>query len=176
MDGALELWQGADVHGGLLEVGVLLETLGSHHVPEPVDDPLALGGHLHLRHRVEQQVAAVVRGGGADVVDRPVAEELHRDQPRVGVSQPLAHVREVGDPLAVQDAVVCVRDGLVEGVLADPDGGETEVELADVDGVERGVEGGGPGVHDVRGTDRVVVQAELADVHLRRHHVLDQFV
>ena len=59
---ALELGQCTDVHRGLLEVRVLLEALGGHHVPEPIDNPLALGRHLHLCDWVEQQVAPIVRG------------------------------------------------------------------------------------------------------------------
>ena len=87
----------ADVARGHLEVRVLLEALGGDHVPEQVDHLLALGGHLHLRDRVEEQVAAVVGPGRAEVVDRAVAEQLHRDQPGVGVGEQLADVREVGD-------------------------------------------------------------------------------
>ena len=166
MHGALELRQAADVLGGLVEVGVLLEALGGDDVPQQVDDLLALGGHLHLGHRVEEQVPAVVGAGGAEVVDGAVAEQLHRDQPGVRVGQLAAHVREVGDRPAVEDAVVRVGDRLVHRVLADADGGGAEVELADVDGVERGVEGGPAGVQDVLGAHRVVLEPELADVHL----------
>ena len=92
--GALELRQPADVARGHLEERVLLEALGGDHVPEVVDHLLALGGHLHLRDRVEEQIAAVVGARRAEVVDRPVAEQLHRHQARVGVGQQLADVRE----------------------------------------------------------------------------------
>ncbi len=176
VDRALQLRQAADVLRGLVEVGVRLEALGRDDVPHQVDDLLALGGDLHLGHRVEQQVAAVLGRGRTEVVGGSGAEQLHRGQPGVRVGQLPAHVREVGDLLAVQHPVVGVRDGLVHRVLADADGGRAEVELADVDGVERGVEGGPSGVQDVLGAHRVLLEAELADVHLRVHHVLDQVV
>ncbi len=164
VDGAFELGQPADLYGGLGEVGVLLEALGGDDVPHEVDDLLALRGHLHLRHRVEEQVTAVVRRGGAEVVDGAVAEQLHADEADVRVGQLTAHVREGGDGAAVQDAVVGVGDRLVHRVLADADRGGAEVELADVDGVEGGVEGGTARVQDVLRAHRVVVEAELADV------------
>ena len=75
----------------------------------------------------------------------------------------LADVGKLGDLVAVEDAAVGVRDRLVEGVLADADRGEAEVELADVDGVQRCVEGVLAGVQDVVGSDRVVIEAKLAD-------------
>jgi len=59
-----------------------------------------------------------------------------------------------------------VGDRLIERVLADPDRREAEVELADVDGVERGVEGGRAGVQDVLGADWVVLELEVGDVRL----------
>ncbi len=164
VDRALQLRQSADLDGGLGEVGVLLEALGGDDVPHQVDDLLALRGHLHLRHRVEEQVAAVVGSGGAEVVDGAVAEQLHPDEADVGVGQLAPHMREGGDGAAVEDPVVRVRDGLVHRVLADADGGGAEVELADVDGVQGRVEGRAPGVQDVLGADRVAVEAELADV------------
>ena len=145
-------------------------------VAEQADDPLALGRHLHLGDRVVEEVAPIVLVGAAEVVDRPVAEELHRQQPCVSVGEHLRDVREVGHPLAVEDAVVGVGDRLVEGVLADADRREAEVELADVDRVEGRVERLGAGVHEVGFGDRVVVQAKLADEHLPGHHVLDQLV
>ncbi len=176
VDGALQLRQAPDVLGGLVEVGVRLEALGRDDVPHQVDDLLALGGDLHLGHRVEEQVAAVLGGGGAEVVHRAGGEQLHRHQSRVGIGQLAPHVREVGDLLAVEHPVVGVRHGLVHRVLADAHGGGAEVELADVDGVQRGVEGGLAGVQHVLGTDRVGLQPELADVHLGVHDVLDQVV
>ena len=63
--------------------------------------------------------------------------------------------------MPVEDPRVGVGDRLVERVLADPDRGEAEVELADVDGVQRRVERRRPGVQDVLGADRVVVELEL---------------
>ena len=84
---AFQLRQGADVDRRLGEVHVLLETLGGDHVPHQVDDLLALGGHLHLGHRVEQQVAPVVVGGRTHVIRRPQREQLHGDQPRIGVGE-----------------------------------------------------------------------------------------
>nr|BFE73348.1 hypothetical protein GCM10020092_066490 [Actinoplanes digitatis] len=113
---------------------------------------------------------------GPEVVDGAVAEQLHRDQPGVRVDELAAHVREVGDRLAVEHPPVRVGDGLVHRVLADADGGGAEVELADVDGVERGVERGAAGVQHVLLAYRVVLEPELADVHLRVHDVLHQVV
>ena len=49
-------------------------------------------------------------------------------------------------------------------MFADADRGGAEVELADVDGVEGGVESGASGVQDVVGSHRVVVELEFADV------------
>ncbi len=159
-----------------LEVRVPLEAARGDDVPQEVDHPLALRRHLHLRDRVVEQVAPVLGVRRAEVVDRALAEQLHREQPRVGVGEHLRDVREVGDALPVEDPPVGVGDRLVEGVLADADRGEPEVELADVDGVERGVEGGAAGVQDVGFRHRVVVQAELADVHLRGDDVLHELV
>ena len=70
MDGALELGQGADVAGRHLEVHVLLEALGGDDVPQQVDHLFALGGDLHLDHRVVEQVAPVLGRGDAHVVGR----------------------------------------------------------------------------------------------------------
>lgn len=67
-------------------------------------------------------------------------------------------------------------DSLVHGVFADADRGGAQVELADVDGVEGGVEGGAAGVQDVLGLDGVVLQAELADELGRVDDVLEQVV
>lgn len=164
VDRALELGQPPDLDGGLGEVIVLLEALGGDDVPHQVDDLLALRGHLHLRHRVEEQIAAVLGTGRTEVVDGTVAEHFHADEADVRLAQLSAHVREGGDGAAVEDAVVGMSDGLVHRVFADADRGGTEVELADVDGVEGRVEGGAAGVKDVVGGDRVVLQAELADV------------
>lgn len=164
MDRALQLGQATDLDGRLGEVGVLLEALGGDDVPHQVDDLLALRGHLHLRHRVEQQIPAVVGSCRAEVVDGAVAEQLHADEPDIGVGQLPADMREGCHGAAVEDAVLRVGDGLVHRVLADADGGGAEVELAHVDGVEGGVEGGTAGVQDVVGADRVAVEAELADV------------
>ena len=65
-------------------------------------------------------------------------------------------------------------DRFVEGVLADPDRGEAEVELADVDRVQRRVERRRPGVQDVLGPHRVVLQLEVRDIRLGVDDVLDQ--
>ncbi len=176
VDRALELGQPADLDGGLGEVVVLLEALGGDDVPHQVDDLLALRGHLHLRHRVEEEVAAVFGARGAEVVDCAVAEQLHPDETDVRVGQLAAHVREGGDGAAVEDAVLRVGHGLVHRVLADADRGGAEVELADVDGVEGGVEGGPAGVQDVVRADRVVLEAELADVLGGVDDVLHQVV
>ncbi|GAA3030492.1 hypothetical protein GCM10020000_04010 [Streptomyces olivoverticillatus] len=69
-----------------------------------------------------------------------------------------------------------MRDGLVHRVLADADRAGAEVELADVDGVQGGVERGAAGVQDVVGRDRVVLEAELADVLRGVDDVLDEVV
>jgi len=66
-------------------------------------------------------------------------------------------VREIGDRVAVEDAMVRVGDGLVERVLADTDGTGAQIELADVDGVQRGTERGRPAVQDVLRAHRVVL-------------------
>ena len=83
---------------------------------------------------------------------------------------------ELGNRAAVQNAVVCVGDRLVQGVSRQADAAEAQVELADVDGVECGAEGVGADVQDVVLADRVLVEFELGDVHLRRHDVLDHRV
>ncbi len=171
-----ELGQPTDLDGGLGEVVVLLEPLRRDDVPHQVDDLLALRGHLHLGHRVEEQIAAVLGTGRTEVVDGTVAEQLHADEPDVCVGQLPAYVRERGDRAAVEDPVLGVGDGLVHRVLADADRGGAEVELADVDRVEGRVEGGPPGVQDVLGGDRVVLQAELADVLGGVDDVLHQVV
>ncbi len=176
MHRALELGQGPDVAGGHVEVGVLLEALGRDHVPQEVDDVLALGGDLHLHHRVVEQVAAVVGGGRAHVVGGPQREELHRRQPRVGVDEELADVGEVGDQPAVELPVAGVVDRLVEGVGADADRGPAEVVLADVDRVERRVPGLGPPHEDLGVGDRVVLEPEGGDEHRRVDRVLLQDV
>jgi hypothetical protein len=59
-------------------------------------------------------------------------------------------------------------------VLTDPDRREAEVELADVDGVERGIECLAPGVHHVLGSHRIVVELEMGHVVLRVDDVLHQ--
>lgn len=83
---------------------------------------------------------------------------------------------EVGDGVAVQNPVLRVGDRLVEGVFAHSDRRRAQVELADVDGVERGAEGLHPGVQDVLGAHRVVLEAERADVDLHVHDVVDEVV
>ena len=174
MHRALELGRRADVLARTAEVGVALESLGGDDVPQQPDDLLALGGHLHLGDRVEQQVPTILRAGRPEVVDRAVTEGLHRDQPSVGVHKRPAHVREVGDPPAVQDAVVGMGDRLVHGMLAHADGGEPDVELADVHRVQRGIEGRLPGVQHILRPHWVVLQTELGHEHLGLDDVLDQ--
>ena len=176
MHRAFEPGERTDQPGHLAEVGVLLETLGGQDVPEQRHHRLALGGDLGLGHRVEQQVAPVLWPRAAEVVDGAVAEQLHRDQPGVGVDEAGPHVRKVGDRVAVQDAVVGVGDRLVEGVLAHPDRAAAQVELAHVNGVQGGGERIGPGAQDVLLVHRVVGQAEVADVHLPVHDVAEQLV
>ena len=173
---AFEPGERTDQPRHLAEVGVLLETLGGQDVPEQRHHRLALGGDLGLGHRVEQQVAPVLWPRAAEVVDGAVAEQLHRDQPGVGVDEAGPHVRKVGDRVAVQDAVVGVGDRLVEGVLAHPDRAAAQVELAHVDGVQGGGERIGPGAQDVLLVHRVVGQPEIADVHLPVHDVAEQLV
>ncbi len=141
-----------------------------------VDDRLALGRDLHLDHRVVEQVAPVVRRCRPHVVRCPEREQLHRDEAHVGVDEQLADMREVGHGAAEQPAVARVVDRLVEGVGADADRGPAEVELADVDGVERGVPGLAAAREDVGVRDRVVVQRKLGDVVLRVADVLDALV
>src|SRR4051794_2411445 len=69
-----------------------------------------------------------------------------------------------------------MRDRLVERVLADPDRREAEVELAHVDGVERGVERFAAGMQDVFRANRIVVELERRDVVLRVDDVLHELV
>ena len=83
---------------------------------------------------------------------------------------------EVGDGVAVEDAVVGVGDGLEERVLDHADAAVAEIELADVDGVERGREGLRPFVEQVGGGHRVVLQPEVADIHLTVDDALDQVI
>ena len=61
-------------------------------------------------------------------------------------------------------------------MLGHADRAEAEVELADVDRVQRGLERRDAGVQDVLGAHRVVLEVERADVHLRVHDVPDQLV
>ena len=65
-------------------------------------------------------------------------------------------------------------DRLVERVLADADRREAQVELADVDGVQRGVERVLAGMQDVLLLHGIVFETELADEVLRVDDVLDQ--
>ena len=173
---ALELGQGADVARRHLEVHVVLEALGGDDVPQQVDHLFALAGHLHLDQRVVEQIAPVLGRGGAQVVGAAQGEELHGDQPAPGVGEELADVGEVGDLVVEQAARGGVVDRLVEGVGADADRGPAEVELADVDGVERGVPGFAPTRQDVRVGYGVVAQGEMTDVVLRVADVLDAVV
>ena len=83
-------------------------------------------------------------------------------------------MRKVSDAVAVEDAVVGMADRLVHGMLAHADGGEPDVELADVHRVQRGSEGRLPGVQHILEAYRVVLQAELGYEHLRLDDVLDQ--
>ena len=85
-------------------------------------------------------------------------------------------MREVGHLHPVEDPTVGVGDRLPEGVLADSDRAETQVELANVHRVERRIEGGRAGVEHVFLGHLVLVQAELGDVVLRVDHVSDQLV
>ena len=172
----LELRQGPDVPGGLLEVGVLLEPARGDDLPQQVDDPLALAGDLHLGDRVEQQEAAVVLGRTAEVVGAACRVQLHGQQARVGVCEHAAHMREGRHLGAVENTVVRVGHGFVEGVLADADARPAEVDLADVDRGQRGVPRRLAGVQDVRLGDRVVVQRERRHVHLVGDDVLLKFV
>ena len=69
-----------------------------------------------------------------------------------------------------------VIDRLVEGVGADADRGPAEIELADIDGVERAVPGLAAARQDVGLGDRVVVEREVGDVVLRVAEVLHALV
>ncbi len=123
--------------GGHVEVGVLLEALGSDHVPEQVDHLFGLQGHLHLAGGVVEQIAAVIFAGAPEVVGGAALIDLHAQQTQPGIHEVLAHMRHVGDLHAVEDAVGGMGDGLVEAVFGNADGGRADVELADVYGVER---------------------------------------
>jgi hypothetical protein len=85
-------------------------------------------------------------------------------------------VWKIGDVLAVEHAVRGVVHRLVEGMGADADGGPSQVELAHVDGVERGVPGVPPHGQDVRFGDGVIIQGVLGHEILRGDHVLHQLV
>ena len=155
-----------------LEEGVLLHALGGDDVQQRGDDALAFAGDLGLDERAVQQVAAVLGRRAAHVVAGPAGDQPHRDQPRVGVGEQPSHVAEVGDDGAVQVPVGGVGDGLVEGVGTHADRAPAQVVLADVDRVERGVEGAHPAVQQVGLGDRVLVQRVIRHVVLRIHHVL----
>ena len=80
-----------------------------------------------------------------------------------GVDEELAHVAEVGDQTAVELTVTGVVDGLVERVGADADGCPAQVVLADVDGVQRGVEGAHAAVQQVGLGDREAAAVDGVD-------------
>ena len=171
-----EFGQRPDIGGRPAEVGVAFETARRDDIPQQIDDALALAGHLRLCDRVEQQEAPVVLVRGAEVISRPGGEDLHRHQSCIGVGEHPSHMREIGDPVAVENAVVGVRDGLEEGVLADADTGPAEVDLAHVDRRQGGVEGGLSHVQDVGLRHRIGVQVERGDEHLPGDDVPNQFI
>ena len=176
VNGPFELWQGADVTDRHFEVHVLFETLGCDNVPEVVHDLFALGRDLHLDHRVVEQIAAILGGCDAHVVDRAGGKEAHGDQACRGVGQQIPNVREVGDLFAIKLAMGGMCHRFIKGMSADADRGPAEIELADVDGVEGHVPGGGThGEHFLIG-DRVGAQSELGDVHLGLDGVFHTFV
>ncbi len=176
MHRALQFGQGADVAGRHLEESIALEALGGDHIPEQVDDLLALGGDFHLDDGVVEQVAPVVRGGGAEVVGGAQREQFHRHQAGVGVHEHLADVREVGDGHVVQAAVGGVADGFIKSVRADADGGPAQVVFADVDRVEARIPGLRAALQDFIGANGVIAQQELADVVLAGSDVFEQLV
>ncbi len=124
----------------------------------------------------EEEVAAVLARRGADVVDRSRAVELRRQEAGVGLREDPPDLAELGHPLAEEDAALGLGDRLVEAVLRHADRAEAQVELADVDRVERGLERRGAGVEDVLGADGVVLEVERAHVHLAVDDVLSQLV
>ena len=100
----------------LAEVHVLLESLCGDGIPEQVHHLLALGRHLHLHHRVVEEVATILGRGDAHVVGRAQCENLHGHQAAVAIHEHPADMGEVGHGVAVQHTVVGVGDGLVQRV------------------------------------------------------------
>jgi len=75
----------------------------------------------------------------------------------------------------VEDTVGCVRDGFIEAVLGNTEGGRADVELADVDGVERGIPRMGPTRENIVVSDGVIMQIEIGYIFLMGDDVLFQF-
>jgi len=135
-----------------------------------------LQGHLHLARGVVEQVAPVTGARTPEVVGGAALVHLHGHEPQPGVHEVLAHVGHVGYLHAVEDAVRCVCDGLVEAVLGNADGCRADVELADVYGIERRVPRMGAPGEDVVFGDWVVVEREVGNVLLVADDVLLELI
>ena len=159
MDGPFKFRQRPNVPSGHLEIHVTLKTLGRNDIPEVIDHVFPLGGHLHLDHRVVEEVTTIVRTRGPHVVRGSQGDELHRNKPCIRIGEQLFHMRKVRDRLSVEVSIRGMPNRFVHRVGTDPDGRPPEIELADVDGIERRIPRVGPALEDVLVGDRVVVQS-----------------
>ena len=91
-----------DFNGGNFEERFGFKSLGGNHIPQFVDDFFTFHGHLHFHDRVEQQVAAVLARGAAQVIHGAVGKKFHRHQPAIGIGKQAFDLREVGDLLAIE--------------------------------------------------------------------------
>ena len=74
------------------------------------------------------------------IVDRALPVHLGCQQPRVGLGEDPPDLTELGDALSEQDPALRLGHRLIEAVLGHTDRAEAEIELADVDRIERRLE------------------------------------
>ena len=127
-----ELRQSTDIHRRLLEERVFFKAFGRDHVPQQVHHILALGSHLHLHHRVVEQVTAIFGRRDPHVVRGAKSKKLHGDQARIPIGEHLLHVREIGHVHVVESAIRGVVNRLVQSMGTHSNRGPAQVVLADV--------------------------------------------
>ena len=160
----------------IAEIGVLFKALGGDHVPQQINHLFGLQGHLHLARGIVEQIAAVIFAGIAEIVGGAALVELHAHNAQPGIHKILLHMRHVRHLHAVEYAVGRMGNGFIKAVFGHADRGRTDIELADVHGIERRIPGMRSAGENIVLGDGVIMKREVGNVFLMGNDVLLQLI